>query len=141
MQVTINVKMYNDQFDQEFANQHYNGEESEDNIKYLWEDEFMVKGKVKEFKVLNNAVYTLAGIMPDGTSFSYEIQAMTICECQLEDDTITRFAFSKKLIKSTFKSQEQENIIFSVILRKEKETVNPMDGVYIQTGDFPKELL
>ncbi len=142
MKVVINVKMVNSEFDQEFANQHYQGEESEDNIKYLWEDEFEVKGPVEAFKVINNTVYQLKGLLPDNSSFQYDIPEMTICECVLKDGSISQFAFSKKLIKGTEKEEnkKQNTLQFFVYLRSSQQLVNPMDGVYILKEHFPLTL-
>ena len=142
MKVTINVKMVNSLFDQTLADKENKGEESEDNIKYLWEDEFEVKGKVASFKVMNNAVYQLRGLFPNDLEFNYEIPEMTICECLLEDGTTTQFAFSKKLMKGTEKEEHKKtnSLDFFVYLKSSNEMVNPMDGVYILKEHFPKEL-
>ena len=73
MKVTVNVKLVNSEFDHDIAIALYEGDESEENIKYLWEDEFEVLGDVESFKVKNNAIYTLEGIKTDDNKFSFEI--------------------------------------------------------------------
>ncbi len=143
MKVTINVKLVNSEFDQDIAIALYEGDESEENIKYLWEDEFEVLGDIESFKVKNNAIYTLEGIKTDDTKFSFEIWDMTIVECIDKKGNINQFSFSKKLIKSTEKLQDEKtkDIIFIVLLTDKLEHVNPMDGLYILKSHFPKELL
>ncbi len=143
MKVIINVKMVNSKFDQAFADKNHKGEESEDNIKFLWEDEFEVKGKVESFKVVNNSTYQLRGLLPDDSEFNYEIPDVTICECLLEDGTTTQFAFSKKIMKGTEKEEHKKTntLEFFVYLKSSQELVNPMDGVYILKEHFPKELV
>jgi hypothetical protein len=141
MNVTLNIKLVNSEFNAAFANELYNGEESEDNIKYIWEDEFEVKGNVSSFKVKHNTSYILQGLRADDSQFSFEIPDMTVCECALSDGTTSRFAFSKKLIKSTEKIEDEKgNIQFFVFLKETIEHINPMDGVYILKDDFPLEL-
>lgn len=143
MKVTINVKLVNSEFDHDIAIALYEGDESEENIKYLWEDEFDVIGDTESFKVKNNATYILEGLKADNSKFSFEIPDMTIVECIAKDGNRSQFAFSKKLVKSTEKLQDDKtkNIVFKVLLTDRFEHVNPMDGLYILKSHFPKELL
>lgn len=141
MKVTINIKLLNADFNQSIADDFYEGKESEDNIKFLWEDEFVVKENVTSFKIKNNAVYKIQGAFADNTTFSFDIPNVTIVECQTPEGP-QQFVISKKLIKSTDKKENPKtgDITFSIILKDEIEYENPMDGVYIISSDFPKEL-
>lgn len=143
MKVTVNVRLVNSEFDHDIAIALYEGDESEENIKYLWEDEFEVLGDIESFKVKNNAIYTLEGMKADDIKFSFEIWDMTIVECIDKEGKINQFSFSKKLVKSTEKLQDEKtkDIIFNVLLTDKLEHVNPMDGLYILKSNFPKELL
>lgn len=143
MKVTINIKLVNSEFDQDIAIALYEGNESEENIRYLWEDEFEVKGEVDSFKVKNNAIYVLEGLKSDDSKFTYEIDEMTIVECINNSGQISQFGFSKKLVKSTDKivDEKTKNIIFNVLLSDKLEHVNPIDGLYILKSKFPKDLL
>ncbi len=143
MKVTVNVRLVNSEFDHDIAIALYEGDESEENIKYLWEDEFEVLGDIESFKVKNNAIYTLEGMKADDIKFSFEIWDMTIIECIDKEGKINQFSFSKKLVKSTEKLQDEKtkDIIFNVLLTDKLEHVNPMDGLYILKSNFPKELL
>ena len=73
MNLHLHFILVNSEFNKGLADDLYNGEESEDNIKHLWEDEFQVSEPVKEFKISNNAIYKLAGFFPDDKPFSFEI--------------------------------------------------------------------
>ena len=140
MKVTVTVKEVNPRFDQAYADKEYDGKESEDNIRYTWEDEFEVKGEVKNFRILNNSPYRLEGFRGE-EKFSYEIPSMTIVECESEDGTVTRFAASRKLIKDTKKVLDKnENVHFFIFLKGGHKIVNPANGVYISEKDFPFEL-
>jgi hypothetical protein len=140
MKVTITVKEVNPDFDQELADKINDGHESEDNIRYNWEDEFEVKHDVKDFSIRNNEIYTLEG-MEDGEPFSYEIPSMTIIECAGPNGEISRFAASRKLIKDSKKNVDKKgNIHFFLFLKGGHKHVNPMPGIYISLKDFPQEL-
>lgn len=143
MKVTLHFKLQNSEFDTDVAIALYDGEESEDNIKFLWEDEFEVIGEVSSFKIKNNAVFTLEGYMADNTKFSYSIPDMMIIECITKDGQVNTFPVSKKLIKSTDKKTDEKtgDIDFTTVLISKYEHVNPMDGAYFLQSDFPKELL
>lgn len=141
MIVTINVKLVNSKFDQAYADRDNEGEETEDNIRYLWEDEFEVKGNVTNFKVINNTTYLLNGLYPNDDEFSFEISDMTVLECTMNDGSVTLLPFSKKAISKTEKVETKKGMTFNVFLKSAKEIVNPMTGVYILKEDYPKELL
>ena len=141
MIVTINVKLVNSKFDQAYADRDNEGEETEDNIRYLWEDEFEVKGNVTNFKVINNTTYLLNGLYPNDDEFSFEIPDMTVLECAMDNGSVTLLPFSKKAINKTEKVETKKGMTFNVFLKSTKEIVNPMTGVYILKDDYPKELL
>lgn len=141
MIVTINVKLVNSKFDQAYADRDNEGEETEDNIRYLWEDEFEVKGNVSNFKVINNTTYLLNGLYPNDDEFSFEIPDMTVLECTMDNGSKTLLPFSKKAVSKTEKVETKKGMTFNVFLKSTKEIVNPMTGVYILKDDYPKELL
>ncbi len=141
MIVTINVKLVNSKFNQAYADKENEREETEDNIKYLWEDEFEVQGNVTNFKVINNTTYLLNGLYPNDDEFSFEIPDMTVLECTLDNGSVTLLPFSKKAISKTEKVETKKGMTFYVHLKSIREVVNPMTGVYILKDDYPKELL
>lgn len=141
MKVTINVKLVNSKFNQAYADKENEGEETEDNIKYLWEDEFEVQGNVSQFKVQNNASYLLKGLYPNDDEFCFEIPDMTILECTMDDGSVMQMPFSKKAVSKTEKTENKKGLMFQVYLKSSREVVNPMTGVYILKEDYPEELL
>lgn len=142
MNLHLHFILVNSEFNQGIADDLYGGQETDDNIKYLWEDEFKVSEPVKDFKIRNNAIYTLAGYFPDGAEFSYEIGEMTVVDCITESEKRMQFAVSKKLLKKTEKTvDEQKNETHLYFyLRDSLPMENPMNGVYIDKNDFPREL-
>lgn len=141
MKLTINVKLVNSKFDQAYADRDNEGEETEDNIRFLWEDEFEVQGDVVDFKVVNNTTYQLRGLYDNEDEFCFDIPDMTVVECNMKNGTKTLIPFSKKAISKTSKVESKIGFYFNVLLKSSKEIVNPMEGVYILKEDYPKELL
>lgn len=142
MNLHLHFILVNSEFSQGFADDLHSGEESEDNIKYLSEDELKVSEPVKDFKIKNNAIYTLAGYMPDDAPFSFEIWDTTIVDCITEDGNKMQFAVSKKLIKKTevVKDEKNNETHLYFYLKDALAFENPMNGVYILKSEFPKEL-
>ena len=141
MKVTINVKLVNSKFNQAYADKENEGEETEDNIKYLWEDEFEVQGNVTNFKVVNNTTYLLKGLYPNDDEFCFEIPDITMLECEMDNGSSTLIPFSKKAISKTEKKETKNRLYFFVFLKSVKDIINPMQGVYIIKEDYPQELL
>lgn len=142
MNLHLHFILINSEFNQGIADDLHNGEESEDNIKYLWEDEFQVSESVKEFKIRNNAIYTLAGFYPDNSQFSFEIWDTTIVDCTTDKGKQMQFMVSKKLLKKTDKTVDEKtgDTHLHFYLRDGLGIENPMNGVYILKSEFPKEL-
>ncbi len=142
MDLYLHFILVNSEFNVGLAEDLYNGQETEDNIKYLWEDEFKVSEPVKEFKIKNNTTYTLGGYYPNNDPFSFEINDMTLVNCTTEKNVFIQFAVSKKLIKKTEKimDEQQKETHLYFYLRDTLPLENPMNGVYILKSDFPKEL-
>jgi hypothetical protein len=141
MKVTLNIKLVNSKFNQAYADKDNEGEETEDNIKYLWEDEFDVQGNVKNFRVINNTTYLLKGLYANDDEFCFEIPNMTVLECTMEDGSVTLLPFSKKAISKTDKVDSKDGLYFNINLKSIYEIINPMLGVYIIKDDYPQELL
>lgn len=141
MKVTLNVKLVNSKYSQAYADKDNEGEETEDNIKYLWEDEFDVQGNVKDFKVVNNTTYLLKGLYPNDDEFCFEIPDMMIVECTMDDGSINQMPFSKKAVSKTEKVETPDGLMLYVHLKSVRQVVNPMTGVYILKDDYPEELL
>ena len=142
MDLYLHFILVNSEFNQGIADDLYEGQETEDNIKHLWEDELKVSEPVKDFKIRNNASYILAGLFPNDEAFSFEIWDMTIVDCTTESGNLMQFAVSKKLLKKTEKviDEKTNETHLYFYLRDAMPMENPMDGVFILKTDFPKEL-
>jgi hypothetical protein len=81
MDLHLHFILVNSEFNQGLAEDLYEGQESEDNIKHLWEDELKVSEPIQDFKIKNNSTYTLAGYYPNDEAFSFEIADVTLVNC------------------------------------------------------------
>ena len=142
MNLHLHFILVNSDFNQGLAADLYEGQETEDNIKHLWEDELKVSEDVADFKIKNNAIYTLAGYFPNGEQFSFDVWDMTIVDCTTVSGKQMQFAVSKKLLKKTEKivNTDSNETHLHFYLRDSSPLENPMNGVYILKQDFPKEL-
>jgi hypothetical protein len=142
MNLHLHFILVNSEFNQGLAEDLYEGEETEDNIKHLWEDELQVSEPISEFKIRNNAAFELKGFFADDKPFNFEIPDMTIIDSTSESGTNTQFAVSKKLLKKTEKIVDDKNdeTHLYFYLRDSIPMENPMTGVYIDKQSFPKEL-
>ena len=142
MNLHLHFILVNSEFNQGIADDLYEGQESEDNIKHLWEDELKVSEPVKEFKIRNNAIYHLQGFFAEDKPFNFEVWDMTIVDVTTLNGTTMQFAVSKKLLKKTDKvvddKTDETHLYF--YLRDTIPMENPMNGAYIDKQSFPKEL-
>lgn len=138
MKATIHIKLVNGDFSQSIADDFYEGDASEDNIKYLWEDELYFNN-INSFKINNNAQYELNYAIGEATK-EHIVSNLTIIE-GIADTATQQIIVSKKLIKSTNKITTPTNdVVFELILKDNIDFYNPTDGMYIIATDFPKEL-
>lgn len=141
MKVILRIKCVNPHFSQDFADKHYKGKESEDNIHYLWEDELELKENITGIKVRNNVPYLLEG-MQGNKKFSHEIPGCTLIDCTHEDGTVSQFPITKRLIRDTEKKQSKDDkhLWFTLYLKGKFKIVNPFDGAYFAKEDFPFDM-
>lgn len=140
MKLNAHFFLLNIDFSQEHADANHNGEESENNLKYEWEDHLSLSNEIKGVEVFEGT-FPLKGELPDGTPFKEDIDKMLLFECLGEDDTKTYFACSKQLLADYYLEQTEEEITLKVFFKDYEPLANPTAGVYIAAQDFPKKLI
>lgn len=138
MALTVKVYLLNDDFSQEYADTHNDGNESELNRHYEWQDELEVTTDVQKVEVVKNGTYTLAGEMADGRQFSYEVPKMRLFSVQSNDAMDLLIGCSESLL-SDYKIQGNE--LLEIYLKDYEPLSNPVPGVYIAAQEFPKDLI
>lgn len=140
MKCTARFYKMNYDFSPEFAEAHHDGNESENNRFYDWEDELSITTEVKDIEVVDNATYTLQG-EKGGESFSEEIQNVLLFNIIGTDGAVTQMACSKSLVLKYDINREEEAIDLKVYLEEMEPLTNPVPGIYIAIQDFPKSLV
>jgi len=107
MKIQINFKVINADFDQEYANEYKDGEESDNNVKYHWAVGYEEKD-AKSVELIENGTYQLKGQFKDGTEFNLSIPNVTIFRCFLEDGTVVDYAVSKSILNKTHQAHNEK---------------------------------
>jgi hypothetical protein len=141
MKCNIHVYLLNEHFSQEHADANHKGEESENNQKYEWEDEFAVTSDVFEINVHENASFPLQGELPDGTPFSHDVNNMLLFEICSHDAPVTCVGASSSIVSNWERSDTSETISLRIYLKDYEPMSNPIPGIYIASKEFPKALI
>ncbi len=137
MAYNVHVFLRSSDFSQAYADENNNGEESPENIRYEWEDEFRINSPITHVEVLRDQVYELAGDLGNDHPFSYQILGVTNVVFH-EEGNVTTLVFSEKALDEYLLDTEKRH--FEVYLNDDEVVENPLPGVYIVLSDFPKEL-
>ena len=129
----------NPEFDQDYADSFNHGEESEDNIKHLWEDEFEI-ADAKEVTIKNRSTYVLEG-EKEGSSFRYELPNICVTEIRNQSGEISYLGVSQRILKSTDKSIINDVTTFTYFIKGRFDPINPFYGLYVVASDFPEALM
>lgn len=137
MAFNIQIFLRSSDFSQQFADENNNGEETAENVRHEWEDEFRITGEFSKVEVLREQTYVLAGERPDGTAFSYEIPNVTLFafhgEAGITPVVVSEGSLDEYVLHSDRKRLE-------VFLNDSEVIENPIPGIYIALPDFPIEL-
>jgi hypothetical protein len=137
MAYIVNVFLRSGDFSEDFANLHHEGQETAENVRHEWEDEFRINGDFTEVRVIRDDTFTLAGDKGDGTSFSYEIPDMTTFLFDSEAETSKVSVSSASLDEYVLNTEKRR---LDIWLNDTEDVENPIPGIYISVPDFPKEL-
>lgn len=140
MKFTAHFYKLNYDFSPEFADAHNNGEDSENNRKYDWEDELVITSAVEDIQVLEDSSYVLRGER-DGEQFSEEIHKMTVFYIIVKDGENVPMACSKSILEQYNIEKNEGEIILNVFLQEWEPLTNPIPGLYVALQDFPKLLI
>ncbi len=137
----VHVYLLNEHFSTEYADAQHNGHESENNLKYEWEDEFAITSDVLDVIVFEDASFPLQGELPNGQEFKYEVKKMLLLEITSKDAPNTYVGASASIVDSYTIDKTGEVIILKIFLKDYEPMSNPIPGIYIASKEFPKELI
>ncbi len=140
MHLNVHFYLLNEHFSQDHADAQHNGEESENNLKYEWEDELDIKTDIKEIITLRKSCYSIEGERGDADFFKYDVLDMLVFDIVSADGDVTQLACSESIVESYELFEVEDNKRLNVYLKEEEPHTNPIPGIYIALNDFPKEL-
>lgn len=140
MTCRIHFYLLNDHFSQEHANEHYDGQPSELNRKFLWEDEFAINSSVTKVESQRSANYPLQGQRGEET-FTKEIPEMRLFSLMNNDSPVAIVGCSEVILDSYTIEEDVDEIVLKAFLKGEEPLANPVTGIYIASKDFPKSLI
>lgn len=141
MKLNVHFYLLNYDFSPEFAEAHHNGQPSENNRYYDWEDEFTLTNAIKSVSILRHANYTLKGYRADGELFEEKVGNMILFEAHGEDGTLTQLGCSESILESYELVEKDKAFFLAVTLAENEPLSNPVTGIYIAASDFPKNLI
>lgn len=141
MQCIVHVYLLNENFSPEHAEAHHEGQESENNLKYEWEDEMAITSDVTDVILHENAQFPLVGELPDGTPFHHEVEKMCLFEIQSSDAPTAYVGASMSILENHELTKEVDKITLRIFLKDYEPMANPMPGIYIASKEFPKALV
>lgn len=140
MKCTVHFYLLNDHFSKEHADANYEGEESELNRKFEWEDELKITTEIDGVEFHEKAVYPLSGETSDGP-FSYDVKSMNLFELKSTEHGSTYVGCSESIMDSHELIEEDGTTALKVYLKDFEPMSNPVPGIYIAAQEFPKELI
>lgn len=137
MAFNVQIFLRSSDFSQEFADEQNNGQETAENVRHEWEDEFRINGDFSKVEVLREQVYLLAGERGDGSSFSFDIPNVTLFAFHSEAG-ITPIVVSERSLDEYVLQTDKKRL--EIYLNDSEVVENPIPGIYIALPDFPQAL-
>lgn len=137
MSYNIHIYLRSADFSQEFADENNNGEESPENIRHEWEDEFRIVGAISDVEVVRDQVFPLNAEQGEGTPISFDIPEMIVFQFKMEEG-ITPIAISEAALEEYILDTEKKSL--TVYLNDLEVIENPIPGIYIVLSQFPEVL-
>ncbi len=140
MKCTAHFYKLNYDFSPEFAEAHHNGEPSENNRLYDWEDELLITSEVEDIEVQENANYILKGEKNE-EGFEEKLPNMTIFKILVKEGEDVSMTCSRSVLNHYNIERKEDTIVLKVFFEEREPLTNPVPGVYIALQDFPKHLI
>ena len=140
MKVTVHFFQLNSDFSPEHAEAHHNGEESENNLKHDWEDEFEVSKDLVNVEIERKGVYTLQGFLADDTPFSEDIPNMFLITMTLKDGQKGYMGISESMLLDFKESGTKDHPVYKIYVKDYEPCWNEIPGVFVASNEFPKNL-
>jgi len=139
MNCRIHLYLLNEHFSVEHADANHDGEESDMNRKFEWEDELNVKN-VQGVKEIENGVYVLQGNISEEESFAYDVPKMRLFEIETTEGKL-HVGCSESILDSCELEKNETDFSIKILIKDYEPMSNPVPGIFIAAQEFPKELV
>ncbi len=139
MKCSVHFYLLNKDFSIEHAEANHNGEESEMNRKYEWEDELNIPLGIDSFEKMEDEIYVLRGFRND-KEFSYEVPKMFLFNL-VKNGEVTQVGCSSSILDSYEIIENNEGVSIQFFIKDYEPMSNPVPGIFIAAQEFPKELI
>ncbi len=143
MKLYITIKQQNPDFDKKYADQYHWGEESENNTKDLWSEEYELSREIDKISITGKSLFHIYGKDQDGKEINIMLENMTVLEGIVGSETITTFAVSKNLIKKTHKAynNKYDTTRFYFYLKNRDDFQKLTNQIYVLKEDLPEKII
>ncbi len=141
MHCTFHAYLLNENYSQEHADAQHGGIESENNRKYLWEDELRITSEIDEVLLHESGVYFLKGEYPKGNLFEYEVADMLLYEFKIKDAESVFLGASAQIVEKHILEKKDGYYHLSLFIKDNEPFSDPVPGIYIASKSFPKALV
>lgn len=140
MKVNIHFFQVNSDFSPEHAEAHHNGEESENNLKHDWEDEFEISQNLEKVEVIRKGVFYLQGQLPNKTMFKEPVENMFLIAMTLNDGQVGYMGVSESMLIDFTEERKGVDVTYKIYIKDYEPCWNEMPGLFIAAKEFPKNL-
>ncbi len=141
MNCKIHVYLNNEFYSQDLADKQHEGLESQDNIKYHWEDEIQITTTVERILQHPASQYTLEGFDQENNPFAYQIDDMYLFEIISPNNPTIYVGASNSILDDCQYIAASNNHTITIFLKDFEPMSNPVPGIFIASKSFPKELI
>lgn len=139
MRCNINVYGLNHLYSQTFADLNHDGQESLDNYKFDWEDQFELTSDVESFEEIAQTTYFLKGSKGE-KEFSEEVHNMFLIKLKSADGTMNEIGCSISILDSYEVLEKEGKLNVNIYVKDLEPYSNPIPGIYIASKEFPQSL-
>lgn len=140
MNLALHFYLLNDNFSPEYAQANHDGEESENNPLYDWEDELFI-GDLMAVDLKRDSSFNLEGFLPDDQPFSHEVKQMFTIELTSDSGQKAHLGVSESILDHFDWQEEGDQATLKVYIKAHEPHGNHAPGIYIASKEFPKELV
>lgn len=143
MELFITFKRQNPDYDKQYADEFHFGEESDGNMKDIWETRMKAAEEIEKLEFIESGDLELQVAPPNRNEFSITIPNMSILNCYKDGRIYSQFAVSKTLLSNTHKIHKPKynKTYFYFYFNSRKDFFKVGNNLYIVEEDLPDDTI